>query len=176
MIFVYPIGIPLLYFILLRWNVNDIRKTVKHKSPEEIDKELSETKCLINMNESMIHDIRNDILQHCVRRPTVDEIEISYYVRQKTENFINYSHLEFLYIAYEPKYWHWEVIETIRRLLFTAFLVMSTSSPNLKVCFLFVLCLLVCCSIVCCVPLYIDCWIHLDVCCVYEIIWFLQTI
>ena len=87
MIFVYPIGIPLLYFILLRWNVNDIRKTVKHKSPEEIDKELSETKCLINMSESMLEDIRNDILQHYVRRPTADEKRSSLLCETKSREF-----------------------------------------------------------------------------------------
>jgi len=167
MIFIYPIGIPLLYFLLLWWNVQDIRKAVKHKSPEEIDEELSETKCLINMTESMIQDIRNDILQHYVRRPTPDEIEISYFVKQHTTNFINYKHLNFLYIAYEPKYWYWEVIETFRRLLFTAFLVMSVSAPNLKVNFLFFIIIIIIFLIILLYILFIiinnniyfiDCW------------------
>ena len=104
-------------------------------SEEDIEKELSSLQCFEQLNGSTMIDIKNDVLSHNVRRPSSDEIQISHYVEDKFWNFINYNHLKFLYIAYEPQYWYWEILETFRRLLFTAFIVLSTgTSPNLQVC------------------------------------------
>ena len=103
-------------------------------SEEDIEKELSSLHCFEQLNDNTMIDIKNDVLSHDVRRPNSDEIQISHYVECKSMNFINYSHLTFLYVAYEPRYWYWEIFETFRRLLFTAFIVLSTgTSPNLQV-------------------------------------------
>ena len=38
------------------------------------------------------------------------------------------ARLEFLFSAYEPRFWYWEVVETTRRLLLTA--VLSVCAPG----------------------------------------------
>ena len=103
-------------------------------SEEDIEKELSSLHCFEQLNDNTMIDIKNDVLSHDFRRPSSDEIQVSHYVDNKFLNFINYDHLKFLYIAYEPQYWYWEILETFRRLLFTAFIVISSgTSPNLQV-------------------------------------------
>ena len=105
MILVYPIGIPLLYYWLLSANRNYIRYV-------EDDGTVRPT------------------------RPSDKEIERlkAKYPEDYPDNIINHNHLKFLYRAYEPQYWYWEVIETFRRLCFTAFVVMASSTPGLQVC------------------------------------------
>lgn len=122
-----------MYYTLLRLNVDDIRKVLKQEDPEVIDAELMESKSLMNVSNRVIVDVRNKIVENNIRRPTEDEIEIDYFVTKKQRNFINYTHLKFLYMAYEPKFWYWEIIETFRRLAFTCFVVMTTMSANLNV-------------------------------------------
>jgi hypothetical protein len=39
---------------------------------------------------------------------------------EPSNNLIKSDNIKFLYKAYEPKYWYWEVLETCRRLLLTA--------------------------------------------------------
>lgn len=48
-------------------------------------------------------------------------------------NTINAYHLQFLHKAYEPKFWYWEIVETMRRLFFTALLVIATTGENLQI-------------------------------------------
>ena len=50
-----------------------------------------------------------------------------------TKNTITCEHLVFLHKAYEPKYWYWEIIETVRRLFFTAILVITPMAPNVQI-------------------------------------------
>ncbi len=40
--------------------------------------------------------------------------------------------LKFLFSAYEPRYWYWEVIETVRRVLLTGVLVLIHQGSNLQ--------------------------------------------
>ena len=51
----------------------------------------------------------------------------------KSDNVITYTDLNFLHKVYEPQYWYWEIVETIRRLFFTAFLVLANTSANLQI-------------------------------------------
>ena len=47
--------------------------------------------------------------------------------------------LEFLFSAYEPRYWYWEVIETIRRVLLTGVLVIFHQGSGLQIVAAFVI-------------------------------------
>lgn len=40
---------------------------------------------------------------------------------------VHYTDLVFLYKIYEPEYWYWEIVETVRRLVFTCILAVSSS-------------------------------------------------
>jgi hypothetical protein len=46
---------------------------------------------------------------------------------------------EFLFSLYQPRYWYWEVIETIRRLLLTGVLVLFNQGSGLQIVFAFVI-------------------------------------
>ena len=41
--------------------------------------------------------------------------------------------LDFLYMYYQPEFWYWEVVDTVRRLLLTAVLSMVSSNDGVKV-------------------------------------------
>ena len=61
-----------------------------------------------------------------------DEMDVQL---SKSENIIQCDDLNFLHKVYEPEYWYWEIVETMRRLLFTAILVLANTSSNLQICF-----------------------------------------
>lgn len=44
-----------------------------------------------------------------------------------------YLQLSFLFKVYEPKFWYWEIVETIRRLFFTFLLQFAFFSANTQV-------------------------------------------
>ena len=172
MLFVYPFGIPFLYYILLYKSVDDIRLVVQQESAEQIDTEIRASRSLANVSDRSVAEIREAILYNNTRRPTHDEVEYNYYVMQKEKMFINYIHLSFLYVAYEPKYWYWEVIETFRRLVFTALVVMSTTSANLNV---RSICIMYAFSVVNIIYAIGGRFYHY-VCYIYEVIWRIQTL
>ncbi len=64
----------------------------------------------------------------------VDKGSVQFNASTGSRNTITYKDLVFLHKAYEPKYWYWEIVETMRRLFFTALLVIATTSANLQVC------------------------------------------
>mmetsp|Transcript_77161 Transcript_77161/g.221760 ORF Transcript_77161/g.221760 Transcript_77161/m.221760 type:complete len:868 (+) Transcript_77161:968-3571(+) len=87
-IFVYPIGIPLMYFVLLWRHRDDIDPIV----PE---------------------------LGHKGRMDGAHSEAVDLAVAQRHKN-PNIKPVAFLYTPYEPRFWWWEVIECIRRLLMTS--------------------------------------------------------
>ena len=103
MVLIYPIGIPALYYYLLSLNKDDIRKV------------------------TTVSDGKGGEAVE-ITRPT----ESDYESRGRSKNFVSYQDLAFLYSAYEPQFWYWEIIETARRLFFTALLVFP-ATPNLQV-------------------------------------------
>lgn len=84
MIFIYPVGIPLLYFCLLYSKRNELNPDIDEKVEAE---ELEALK--LEMREE------NDSL----------------------------ASISFLFDAYEPQLWWWEVLECVRRLLLTGMMV-----------------------------------------------------
>jgi hypothetical protein len=91
MTFVYPIGIPFLYFVLLRRELPLI-------SPDD------------------------EVLRDSVSEKKAKELALS----KRAQIEVAHPHvkrLSFLYSAYSPKYWWFEVFETLRKLLLTGGLV-----------------------------------------------------
>uniref|UniRef100_A0A7S2F8R9 Polymorphic outer membrane protein n=1 Tax=Octactis speculum TaxID=3111310 RepID=A0A7S2F8R9_9STRA len=85
-VFVYPVGIPLFYFILLFTYRNQIDPTLERtgkKGRMEVSREDTEEACRVR------------------------------------ENNENLSYISFLYDAYEPRYWFWEVYVCCDRLIMT---------------------------------------------------------
>ena len=105
MVFVYPLGIPALYYYLLKINLDDIVKVVAVNSRSD-----------------------NGEVTYLEVRPS----ERDYATRPTSTRLVTYKALSFLYQAYEPKFWYWEIIETTRRLFFTALLVFPATA-NLQV-------------------------------------------
>ncbi|GMI40505.1 hypothetical protein TrCOL_g10999 [Triparma columacea] len=108
MILVYPIGIPLMYFVLL-WRKRDLLEagqTVKEES-------MSEEKALkLALEERKMNEIEDPTLKA----------------------------LSFLYGSYEPKFWWFEVFETLRKLALTGFLVFLAPGTAAQVLFSLIMC------------------------------------
>jgi hypothetical protein len=99
MIVLYPIGIPALYLSLLYSNRQEISN--RHQFNNRIDNRLS-----TNSRSSDLHIAYG---KSSAMSPSV-------------------SRLAFLWQAYEPQYWYWEVVETTRRIMLTA--VLSVAGPG----------------------------------------------
>jgi hypothetical protein len=107
MIIVYPIGIPVLYTVLL----------------------------YINRKEIMERDIENfDVYDEPQRNPMFDNNEnkskeMKETTKPKQKELSNETmRLQFLWESYKPSCWYWEVVETGRRLFLTA--VLSICRPG----------------------------------------------
>lgn len=74
--------------------------------------------------------------------------------------------LEFLYKSYEPRFWYWEVVETVRRLFFTFLLEFGFADEPMQV--VYSVKVLVSQCIYAAFLFATDCGFHTDGCHVYE--------
>jgi hypothetical protein len=58
---------------------------------------------------------------------------------QPNQNNPSIDHLQFLFSGYDPLYWYWEVVETIRRILLTGILVLFRQGSGLQLVVAFVI-------------------------------------
>jgi hypothetical protein len=129
MIFVYPIGIPALYFTLLYLN----REEIMHRDDDDeivegrVRKASSGSFDHTQVNSSGIRDGEGaDSMKNPLRRNRSRENDgtLRNFSKESTlskrELSPHVSRLAFLWLAYQPRYWYWEIVETTRRLLLTA--------------------------------------------------------
>jgi hypothetical protein len=112
MIILYPIGVPSLYLYLLysckhEITARNMKRDNNSQSALNIRKQESANQC---DEENACHD------------PTSKSVSVDRPISSQT------MRLRFLWKAYQPKYWYWEVIETTRKLMLTA--VLSVCSPG----------------------------------------------
>jgi len=129
MIFVYPIGIPLLYFILLFLKRKELNPSSKVSMGDE-RKSMDKYDCEEKMDEGEKRDeIAKNIKKRTQELYDSNEEDLSYQaaeerakieVRDKCEDLVT---LSFLFEAYEPRVWWWEVFECLRRLMLTGMLI-----------------------------------------------------
>lgn len=53
--------------------------------------------------------------------------------KESAKKLLSYEALRFLFKVYEPKFWYWEIIETLRRLFFTSILAFGAVGENTQV-------------------------------------------
>jgi predicted outer membrane repeat protein len=167
MIFVYPIGLPCLYwYILLREkdaiisremdeddgkSENDENKqagattngdsTAASGHGDGGDVEMSEISHVSYVSDNPLHSTRGGAqkvgVEHALKMlepvPVLDETPGGGdHVTNNTDNKASrLGTLSFLFAAYAPQYWYWEVVETYRRLFMTA--VISVVDPGTSV-------------------------------------------
>jgi len=126
MLFVYPIGIPLVYFILLFTNRHAIRThdtDSHHQSQSFFHSPLS---LISKLKKSSKEQQQNH------KRPSVIASLFGGGHNSNSPGVVRVSHNEigFLWRSYRPERWFWELIETARRLFFTAFLSVVLPGSN----------------------------------------------
>jgi hypothetical protein len=99
MVFVFPVGVPLLYIYLLYIN----RKAIKTRSTDD-DRD-------VDNSETTAAESSEDRVKH----------------------LITHEEIKFLWSNYLPKFWYWEVVETIRRLLLTGVLSIIYEGTSLQI-------------------------------------------
>jgi hypothetical protein len=118
-IFVYPIGVPLLYLYVLYANRTAIKSTRNHA--DHVDRA----------------DLQGLMTPSALS--SIDPVQSSRSIGHRLKSFLSRGHekvkhyitpnsISFLYDAYEGQFWYWEVVETLRRILLTA--VISVVSPG----------------------------------------------
>ena len=133
MIFVYPIGIPCMYMYLLYSSCAEIQSRVaestdKETSPGNQSPVRSHTNVDAGNNNTehresqRISDISNPMLASTI----VSHVRsVSVNAGEKNQTYsmsAPAARLAFLWAAFKPQYWYWEVVETTRRLMLTAVL------------------------------------------------------
>ena len=117
MILVYPIGVPCLYYYLLYCG----RDELKHRNdkPDEVNAvEESPTENPLN-SASLSRRIRSVSSESSATKPKT---------RTGEKLSVPVTRISFLWEAYQPQFWYWEIIETTRRLMLTA--VLSVAEPG----------------------------------------------
>ena len=108
MIFAYPINVLLLYYWLLYYHRDNIRKLQEEKY-NNID-EIRQPSGSLSSSDS-IQDTDN-----------VECAEEDISTSKGCMKYVDVKDISFLYKAYRAEYWYWEIIETTRRLFMTAVL------------------------------------------------------
>ena len=149
MVIIYPIGIPMLYL----WMLYNAKEEIKNRDrdPEEVaaERRASEvaeagseeglaTVDIVNpmmTARASIGSLMPESVKADADTTSVDEASVNVLSlagedpSQKHQNVsANTARLGFLWAAYQPEYWYWEVIETTRRLMLTA--VLSVVEPG----------------------------------------------
>jgi hypothetical protein len=130
MIVVYVIGIPLMYLILLYRSRKEIMERFQPLKQESVPIESSSSAKNVTgsaaADEAAAEDERDE-----GAAPTADTstgAPANQLLLRHDHAARNALMISFLYEAYEPKYWYWEVVETTRRLMLTA--VLSVCGPG----------------------------------------------
>lgn len=116
MILLYPIGVPCLYYYLLYCG----RSELKHRDdkPQE-EKEVEN---------DTVNPLNGGLVGSRVKSVSSDGSITTSKARSAEKLSVGVARINFLWQAYQPKYWYWEVIETTRRLMMTA--VLSVCAPG----------------------------------------------
>jgi hypothetical protein len=120
MVVVYPIGIPLLYFYVLYYN----REAIMYGSPSKVKAAVLRRGLVRhqgffrNIEENMKSYRMNASMRQSYWRRARSASQVS--LRSSIMHNITPKVIYFLHQSYEPQYWYWEIIETVRRLLLTA--------------------------------------------------------
>jgi hypothetical protein len=101
MLLVYVVGIPLMYFLLLYYN----REEIAHR-----DEKITTADVATQTNDDLANEVPWQLRASFRAAP------------QQRVMSSRAQRLSFLWDAYEPQYWYWEVVETTRRLMLTAVL------------------------------------------------------
>jgi hypothetical protein len=129
MIALYPIGIPLLYFTLLYRNKDEIadRDCVISEPETTVDnndrKKSPKTKLVqVRMSPRASSTSKTGEDDSTRLAAKVETVGVVYVLSPSA------ARLSFLWEAYEPRFWYWEIIETTRRIMLTA--VLSVLDPG----------------------------------------------
>jgi hypothetical protein len=119
MIILYPVGVPSLYLYLLHSCKHEIATREESSDKEENKNGQSYRRSVsTSQNESFakqqLHAISTNVVE--LSRDRASKLSASA------------LRLKFLWKAYRPEFWYWEVIETTRKLMLTA--VLSVCSPG----------------------------------------------
>jgi hypothetical protein len=126
MIVLYPVGIPLLYFSLLYRNKEEIAGRDCISEPEstvvdDYNKNAAKT-TLVQVKVSPKASSMKSGEDSTRLAAKVETAGVVYVLSP------NAARLSFLWEAYEPRFWYWEIIETTRRIMLTA--VLSVLDPG----------------------------------------------
>jgi hypothetical protein len=105
MLLVYVVGIPLMYFLLLHQNKEEIMRREDVEQTRD-----SATQTCDDLPDEDPHQ------PHLISRPSMAPAAHHHPMSSRAQR------LAFLWDAYEPQFWYWEVVETTRRLMLTAVL------------------------------------------------------
>lgn len=128
MLVVYPIGIPLCYFVLLYRNRADIitRDEVLEKEEEKDKDGRTMSQHIADSLDKSVDHIHNPLKESVKSLDRVSSMVDMDDSLHKLPPQV--ARLSFLWSAYEPGFWYWEVIETFRRIMLTA--VLSAIAPG----------------------------------------------
>ncbi|RYH21675.1 hypothetical protein EON65_20285 [archaeon] len=128
MLVVYPIGIPLCYFVMLYRNRAGIitrDEVLEKEEKEEKDGRTMSQRIADSLDKSVdyIHNPLKESVKSLDRVSSMIDMDDSLHKLPP-----QVARLSFLWAAYEPGFWYWEVIETFRRIMLTA--VLSAIAPG----------------------------------------------
>jgi hypothetical protein len=144
MMIIYPIGIPSLYLYLLRQHRDELinRNDADHFKHKEDTESLPAF--VIAQQQGRVFEREDEESGGNHSRPSHSSRESESFssnarrgsvMDREAERAEKYAHmsptarrLAFLWQAYKPEYWYWEIIETTRKLMLTA--VLSVCSPG----------------------------------------------
>ena len=114
MILFYPLGIPLSYFCILFGNRKSLNPSSKVKEDEEGREERNQLAIKIQERMTEIFEEDENLTFETAKEKAKAE------VREEDESI---DRFKFLFDAYEPQMWWWEVFECLRRLMLTGMLI-----------------------------------------------------
>jgi hypothetical protein len=121
MIIVYPLGVTALYMIALyanRWAIAN-RGGHHHHSDSKMKKGQAGKK-VAKPYRIRVKAVKQKTPQPSTLSPTALATAQAQTPSSTLSKYLTADEIAFLYRAYKPEFWYWEVVETIRRLLLTA--------------------------------------------------------
>jgi hypothetical protein len=115
MIFVYPVGVSLMYFFVLYIN----RSAIKHWDASQ--GAVEDVLGLVRFKGSNLS------------RRTIGDSD-----KMILSNLITPREITFLFRSYKGKYWYWEIVETLRRLLLTGVVSIVTRGLSFSVSYVYI--------------------------------------
>jgi len=106
-IFLYPLGVPLFYYKVLF----DNRENIVHR------------------NEPFV--LKDEMGQVIMDEEFPDDVKVDEDLTRARDDALH--SVRFLFWQYEPEYWYWEVVETVRKILLTGALVLVDQGSTLQI-------------------------------------------